>query len=108
MGEGKAEARKTVILEQYDRKGDVFYYVSFRVVTEEGENIVKQLRIQENSLLEAAFFPAEDPVKEGYQFKGWMLMSPQEHEEKGQIYTREDGGSLTVSSDLILEAVFVK
>lgn len=108
MGEGKAKARKTVILEQYDKKGDVFHYVSFRIVTKEGENVVKQLRIQENSFLETAFFPAEDPVKEGYKFQGWMLMGPDENPEKGQIYTKEDGVRLMVSSDLILEAVFVK
>lgn len=108
IGEGKAEARKTVILEQYDRKGDVFYYVTFRSVTKDGENVVKQLRIQENSPLEAAFFPAKDPVKKGYKFQGWMLMSPDENPDKGQIYTKEDFGGLLVSSDLILEAVFVK
>lgn len=107
-GEGKAEARKTVILEQYDQKGDVFCQVSFRITDKGEENIVKQVRMQENAPMQKAFFPSADPDRDGYVFQGWMLVGPDDHAEKGQIYTKENADKLVVSSDLILEAVFAR
>lgn len=108
LGDGTAEARKTVVLEQYDKRNEILYKISFYVAADGERDIIKQVQITEGEVMEAAYFPGEDPVKEGYRFKGWMAAEPNESSQKGKIFTKDTADQLAVESDMMLEAVFEK
>lgn len=105
IGTGKAQIRKTVLLEETEAEEEKTYTVSFWKQTEKGEmKIVKQLAAREGSMLTAAVLPADS---EQCDIIGWKVKDRAEEpwEEERYIYTGETIGNLRVMENLELEAV---
>lgn len=104
-GKGKVVSRKTVILDDVQKKEETFSRISFWKIyqNEDGQEkrIVKQVVLPEGILLPAEILPVEtEQSKE--QIRGWKLLG----ESKDIVYTEQNVGTLKAVGNLEFEAVY--
>ncbi len=104
-GKGKVVSRKTVILDDVQKKEETFSRISFWKIyqNEDGQEkrIVKQVVLPEGILLPAEILPVEtEQSKE--QIRGWKLRG----ESKDIVYTEQNVGTLKAVGNLEFEAVY--
>ena len=104
-GKGKVVSRKTVILDDVQKKEETFSRISFWKIyqNEDGQEkrIIKQVVLPEGILLPAEILPVEtEQSKE--QIRGWKLRG----ESKDIVYTEQNVGTLKAVGNLEFEAVY--
>ena len=104
-GKGKVVSRKTVILDDVQKKEETFSRISFWKIyqNEDGQEkrIIKQVVLPEGILLPAEILPVEtEQSKE--QIRGWKLLG----ESKDIVYTEQNVGTLKAVGNLEFEAVY--
>lgn len=106
-GNGKAVARKTVILDDVEGKEEVFskisFWKSYKNNKVEEKRIVKQVVVPEGILLPKEILPVENESGDE-KVKGWRAVGQSEN----TIYTKENIGTVQAKGDMDFEAVYEK
>lgn len=106
-GNGKAVARKTVILDDVEGKEEVFskisFWKSYKDNKGEEKRIVKQVVVPEGILLPKEILPVENGSGDE-KVKGWRAVGQSEN----TIYTKENIGTVQAKGDMDFEAVYEK
>ena len=106
-GNGKAVARKTVILDDVEGKEEVFskisFWKSYKNNKVEEKRIVKQVVVPEGILLPKEILPVENGSGDE-KVKGWRAVGQSEN----TIYTKENIGTVQAKGDMDFEAVYEK
>lgn len=79
---GKVSARKTVILDTYQNREDIYYTVSFKY----GDTVIKQIQVYGGSYLTASSLPESD------SYKGWK--------RNGITYTKDNISNVAVTENM--------
>lgn len=119
IGYGEITSRKTVILEDLEKKENVFRKVTFLISSKEsteqkiaegvntqdpGSYILKQVNIHNGDTLTAAVLPKSGLEKEGYRFCGWRMAKPENG--VGILYGEGNIESIFVTEDIEFQAVY--
>lgn len=99
IGTGKVSARKTVILDDWENPDNTYFTVRFCL----DDKIIKQVNIHGGDKITKGILPQSIAESETAVFKGWRMMMPQESDV---LYTEDSILNLTVTSDLVFQAIY--
>ncbi len=99
IGTGKVSARKTVILDDWENPDNTYFTVRFCL----DDKIIKQVNIHGGDKITKGILPQSIAESETAVFKGWRMMMPQESDV---LYTEDTILNLTVTNDLVFQAIY--
>lgn len=99
IGTGKVSARKTVILDDWENPDNTYFTIRFCL----DDKIIKQVNIHGGDKITKGILPQSIAESETAVFKGWRMMMPQESDV---LYTEDSILNLTVTSDLVFQAIY--
>ena len=99
IGTGKVSARKTVILDDWENPDNTYFTVRFCL----DDKIIKQVNIHGGDKITKGILPQSIAESETAVFKGWRMMMPQESDV---LYTEDSILNLTVTNDLVFQAIY--
>ena len=99
IGTGKVSARKTVILDDWENPENTYFTIRFCL----DDKIIKQVNIHGGDKITKGILPQSIAESETAVFKGWRMMMPQESDV---LYTEDSILNLTVTSDLVFQAIY--
>lgn len=99
IGTGKVSARKTVILDDWENPDNTYFTIRFCL----DDKIIKQVNIHGGDKITKGILPQSIAESETAVFKGWRMMMPQESDV---LYTEDSISNLTVTSDLVFQAIY--
>lgn len=99
IGTGKVSARKTVILDDWENPENTYFTIRFCL----DDKIIKQVNIHGGDKITKGILPQSIAESETAVFKGWRMMMPQESDV---LYTEDTILNLTVTNDLVFQAIY--